>query len=193
MRAVCAALAYLVLAATGLGTRSTWAGVTVHYEGRATDAAAIKQALVVARSEARRYGWEVKEASVENASVTRVIAEKERPYRGSLTGIVIYPHPMCEPLYIQFGSDLFMQDFVKTQFAGPDVHVKVVELLRKLRPFFNELRVEDEGEYWDTNDRSKLESHIATVNRMIAEIRRTHPEVKGPIRIPSGRIVDVIQ
>src|SRR5262249_23521889 len=135
--------------------------------------------------------WEVREANVANAAVRRVVAGKERLYQGPLTGIVIYPHPMCEPIYIQFGTDLLMSDFVKTQFAGPDVHVEVIGLLRKLKPLLADLQVSDEGEYWQTNDRAKLATNIAAVNAMVESIRKSHPGAKGPVKI-GERIIDLV-
>jgi hypothetical protein len=93
------------------------AGVTIHYEGKAKSRAAATQALQVARAEARRLNWVVEDANASSAQLTRVIAEKERLYTGRVVGIVIRPGPMCDPFYIQFGDDLFLQDFVKTQFA----------------------------------------------------------------------------
>jgi len=167
------------------------AGVTLHYEGTAKDRASADQVLATARVEAQRRGWKIESANLPNAVVTRIIDEVEKPYTGTLTGIVIYPHPMCEPLYLQFGSDLFLQDFVKTQFAGPDIHVGVVELLRKIQPYFRELKVDDEGEYWPARDRTKLAHNLDAVNVMIDNIKRSHPGAKGPIKLPDGRIIDV--
>src|SRR5262245_1067510 len=190
MRAILIGAIYTVFAAF-LFAPVSWAGVTVHYQGKAKDAAAVAKVLAAARSVASEHSWEVREASVTNASVPRVVAGKERPYQGPLTGVAIYPHPMCEPIYIRFGTDLFMRDYVKTQFAGPDVHVEVVGLLRKLKPLLADLQVQDEGEYWETGDRAKLATHIATVNAMIESIRKSRPGAKGPVKI-GDRIIDLM-
>ena len=171
---------------------ASWAGVTVHYQGKAKDAAAVAKVLAAARSVASAHGWEVREASVANASVPREVAGKETTYQGPLNGIVIYPHPMCEPIYIRFGTDLFMRDWVKTQFAGADVHVEVIGLFRKLKPLLADLQVQDEGEYWETNDRTKLATNIATVNAMIESIRKSQSGVKGPVKI-GDRIIDLMK
>ncbi|MGB8399184.1 hypothetical protein, partial [Bradyrhizobium sp.] len=152
------------------------------YQGKAKNAAAVEKILAVARSAASDRGWGVREANVASASVSRGVAgkeSKEKEYQGPPSGIVIYPHPMCEPVHIQFGTDLLMRDFVKTQFAGADVHVEVVGLLRKLRPLLADLQVVDEGEYWETGDRARLAAQIATVNAMIESIRKSRPGVKG--------------
>jgi hypothetical protein len=54
-----------------------------------------------------------------------------------------------------------------------------------------DLQVFDEGEYWETGDRAKLELQIATVNKMIEAIRKSHPNAKGPFKLGDGRIVDL--
>ena len=188
MRKITQLVAAFLLVVASPGVR---AGVTLHYEGAAKNQKAITSALATARAEAQRLGWKVADANEASASITRTIDDIEAPYRGTLTGIVIYPHPMCEPLYLQFGSDLFLQDFVKTQFAGADVHIAIVELLHKLEPYFQTLAVEDEGEFWGTADRTKLLSNLDAVNTMIESIKQSRPGAKGPIKLPNGRILDV--
>jgi hypothetical protein len=55
------------------------------------------------------------------------------------------------------------------------------------------LDILDEGEYWETRNRAALEKHIATVNKMIEEMKKQKPKAKGPFILPSGRIADVIE
>ena len=118
--------------------------------------------------------------------------EKDVTYRSPVRGIVIRPHPDCEPIYGQFDSEFFIQDFVKTQFAGANVHIKVVRLLKTIRPLLLDLAVEDEGEFWETEDRQKLQAHIDNVNSLIAEMKKGKPRLRGPVTMPSGRIADLI-
>jgi hypothetical protein len=69
----------------------------------------------------------------------------------------------------------------------------IVELLQKLVPFFTNLKVEDEGGYWSTRSRKALGENMKQINTMIEEIKRTRPGARGPIKIDSGRILDVLQ
>lgn len=171
----------------------TQAGVTIHYEGRAESAAAVDRALSLITARARSFGWRTEDASAKNILLKRVINEKDVEYLGPVRGIVLWPAQNSEPLYVQFDSSLFMQDSVKTQFAGPEVHIKVIELLRQLKPFFEVLKVEDEVEYWETSDRQQLEKHIEKVNLLIQEMKGKNPGLKGPVTLPSGRIVDLMR
>ena len=169
------------------------AGVTIHYEGKAKNRAAIARVLDIARAEAHRLNWAVAEANVDSAQLTRIVNETEQPYKGRLTGVVIRPHALCEPLYIQFGRDLFLQDYVKTQFAGAEVHAAVVGLLRKIAPYFEHFDVMDEGEYWDTNDRVALKNHLAFTDKTIAAIVTRNPRARVRVKTPEGRFIDIIQ
>ena len=183
----------LVAAAVFLLTCTARAGVTIHYEGYATSTNAVGLVISSATAFAKKHGWAVKGASADKGKLERVVDEKNKDYEGRITGIVIYPGKNCEPLYLQFGDDLFMQDYTKTQFAGPAVHLDIIALFDELKPHFRKLDILDEGEYWETRNRAVLEKHIATVNKMIEEIKRQKPQTKGPFTLPSGRIADVIE
>ena len=169
------------------------AGVTINYEGSAKNNRAIDAILSEATSFGKGRGWRVEPVAKDKVELERVIDERTAKYAGALRGIILYPNDMCEPVHIEFGSDMFMQDFVKTQFAGADIHVSVIDLLRRLKPYFTSLKVDDEGEYWETSDKLKLEKHIATVNRMLDDIKREKPSARGPVKLKDGRIADVIQ
>jgi len=183
----------LTLAVVGLVPHVSSAGVTIHYEATAKDLPSARRFIELARAEAQRLGWEVQEANQATATITRVIGETEKPYTGPLNGIVIRPHPLCDPMFLQFGSDLFLQDFVKTQFAGPDIHIAIVGLLKKLQPSLRSLSVEDEGDYWNTRSRKVLTEHMNTVNRLVALRKKANPTARGPVRLTDGRVVDLIE
>ena len=48
-------------------------------------------------------------------------------------------------------------NFVKTQFASPEIHIIIVKLLRYLKEkYFQRFEVIDEGKYWETGDEDLL-------------------------------------
>ena len=102
-------------------------------------------------------------------------------------------HDMCEPIHLQFGSDLFLQDFVKTQFASVDVHIKIAKFFRKIRRHFADMTIEDEGEYWRSSDRTKLERAMKDLRTNLHAYLRSHPAARGPVKLESGRIVDLLE
>ena len=85
---------------------------------------------------------------------------------------------------------IYVQKFVKTQFAGAAIAIAVIELFRRVEPFFDSLKIEDEGEFWDTSDESILSAHIGRSAKVLAEMLARDPKSKGPVRLPDGRIVD---
>lgn len=169
------------------------AGVTIHYEGTAVSPDAVAKILDTVSAFAKKKKWKIEDASAAKGPLQRVIDGKDKDYEGKVTGVVIRINDNCEPLHFQFGDDLFMQDYVKTQFAGAEVHIQIVELLESLRPFFKKIEVEDEGDYWDLHNKAILRGHIAKINSMIEEIKQKNPKAQGPLRLPSGRIADVTE
>ena len=168
------------------------AGVTIHYGGVARNSAAEQAALKVARRIAKENGWTVEEANSPNTDKVRLLNDKKVLYSGPLTGIRINPAPMSEPLYLQFGADYRFQDFIKTQFAGADVHIKVTELLRALEPYIIQFEIHDESEYWSTKNQAALERAIKRNNETIELMKKLRPGARGPEKAKNGRIVDLV-
>lgn len=100
-------------------------------------------------------------------------------YKEKIFGISFSPQ-QCEPVYLCFLSNgrmsspsslqmfgrssdqeerkyLYMLS-VKTQFAGIDTHKRIIDLFKYLNgKYFSELKVNDEGQYWETGDDELLE------------------------------------
>jgi len=185
-------LLVLLLLSLALGSPAN-AGVTIHYEGTAASPEAVEKILAAVSAFARKNKWKIEDASAVKGRLQRVIDEKDKDYEGKITGVVIRVTDNCEPLHFQFGDDLFMQDYVKTQFAGADIHIQIVQLLESLRPLFKKIDVVDEGDYWDFHDKAVLEGHMAKIDSMIEDIKKKNPKAQGPLRMKSGRIADVIE
>jgi hypothetical protein len=86
-----------------------------------------------------------------------------------------------------------MQEYTKTQFAPQSVHEELVSLLDQLRPYFEELTVFDEGDYYETRDSALLEKHRERCFELLDEHLASDPSLQGPVRLPSGRIADLIR
>ena len=166
-------------------------GVTIHFEGQLSDESAYRSLIDVASSFAVEQCWLTETIEMSHATLSRVRDEKDWDYSGPVKGIVVYPHEDCEPMRLEFDCNLFIQQYVKTQFAGVPIHLKVVELLRATRPFFSEFKVEDEGEFWQSGDVKRLEEHMCSIQNVIdAEIKK-NPSSRMKIKSPNGRIFDL--
>jgi hypothetical protein len=174
------------------------AGVTIHFKGVAKNRTSIDRIVKIAQAFAKQNAWKTeligagkpcRDAITANAAKERLGAA----FDGELNGIALYPHPLSEPLYLVFAKDLVLENFAKTQFAGVDVHVRVIELLHKIQPDFVTLSVNDEGEYWASGDRKRLEALIASTGGALAELKQATPGSTGPIKRPDGRIIDLMR
>jgi hypothetical protein len=154
------------------------AGVTIYFEAAAKSATDVPGVLGIANEYAKARGWKVAEAP---------------SAAGKLGGIVLFPHNMSEPVWLQFGDDLILRDSVKTQFAGADVHVEIIRLFDALQPVLKSLAIKDEGEYWEKRDRALLENHLNLVKESLRQMKREEPAMYGPVKLKDGRIVDMIR
>lgn len=167
-------------------------GVTIHFEGQLKNDAAYQELLEEASSIAKVEGWSSEAIESEVKTLSRVRDEQDWDYVGPVKGIVISIAEDCDPVRLEFDSDLYVQDFTKTQFAGPQVHLKILELLKALRPFFHDLRVEDEGEYWETGNLQGLIEHLNRAQKAIEAELAKYPDGQMKVKTPSGRIMDLV-
>ena len=93
---------------------------------------------------------------------------------------------------LEFDENLYVQEFTKTQFAGVDWHLRVVGRLKAIQSYFRELKVDDEGEFWDTGDTAILGDHIQTSKRMIQKAFDENPGARMKVKEPDGKIIDLI-
>ncbi|HEY4216441.1 MAG TPA: hypothetical protein VGM67_04850 [Gemmatimonadaceae bacterium] len=167
-------------------------GITIHYTLYLREENAIHGLVHTASTFAAQHAWPWREIQRENAVLERGPKPGDFRYEGSSYGIEITPNDRCEPLRLEFGVDGFAADYTKTQFAGPVVHREIVALLDALNPFLLELEVIDEGEYWETRDETLLAQNFEECAAAIHQALAENPRARGPVRLPSGRWVDVI-
>jgi len=121
---------------------------------------------------------------------------KQVPLRG-----VVFTPPECETVSLTFtptwrlssamnlmAADLFSDPewvysvHVKTQFAGPDVHIALVKLLKYLeKKYLDDVEVNDEGDYWETADRALLEKNFDTLTHYINVVADALENYTGPV------------
>jgi len=151
-------------------------GMTIHYHGRLDDPARLDEALTAIRDWCEDYEWpcrwldfELKGPYTTFDDGEERVVELDTRWRGW----TIQPHPKCESLLLAFDDDarltmcfdaaggegMVMHSlFVKTQFAPPQVHIDICQLLRLLQERYARegLVVSDEGEYFETGDEERL-------------------------------------
>src|SRR5689334_12660576 len=124
-------------------------GVTIHFEGGLRDEKSYERVILRARAFAGQHNWKLESIDESQVTLNRIRNGEPWDYTGLTRGVVLYPHENCDPFRLEFDRNLYVQEYVKTQFAPVEVHVRVIELLRLLAPEFQAVEVEDEGDYWD--------------------------------------------
>ena len=167
-------------------------GVTIHYRGRLDDISLLESLRDELADIAETLGWP-------SATLDDDWSEPPDASLGSggvisghlgLRGITISPHPGSESLDLFFDREgtirspmtvLMLLDgtltpetaceSIKTQFANADSHIWVIGLLKYLKKkYISDLEVNDEGHYWETGERDKLEQTIAFLNGKIEDV-----------------------
>jgi len=167
-------------------------GVTIHFEGSLKSRQAFDELADIAIKFANERQFAVSTFHEDNKLLQRVRNEQDWDYQGPTDGILIHASEACDPINLEFDENLHLQEYCKTQFAGCEIHILICALLRLIEPFFANLQVYDEAEYWETGDRSILETHLEKVFEMIEEAKNENGKLDGPFRV-NGRIVDLIE
>lgn len=168
-------------------------GVTIHFEGQLSSSDNYDKVINVAKNFAEHNHWECFEFQEDYKLLERVKDEKDWNYEGSTKGLRLQPDLNCDPLILEFDEDLYVQEFCKTQFADTSIHILIISLLRQIQSYFDNLIVENEGEYWETSDTNLLKQHIDTCNRVSEEMKKENSKMSGPFRLQNGRIVDLME
>lgn len=74
---------------------------------------------------------------------------------------------MVKDIYdgITLDKELIFTTSTKTQFAGKDVHIAVIKLLKHpSKKYMKDFNLKDEGLYWETNDETVLSDQFKAYN-----------------------------
>ena len=167
-------------------------GVTVHFEGRLKSVQALRSPLNRVEEIGRAECLLTERFENPQAKLGRVRDEKPWDYTGPTNGIVLWLHDDCEPLRLEFDRELYVQEWVKTQFAGVAVHILLIKILREIEEFFQTLAVNDEGEYWQSENETVLGQRIRRCSELIAEYAAKRPGSRIKVKEPNGRLTDLI-
>jgi len=168
-------------------------GVTIHFAGRLLNKEAYERVVDIGYNFAKRAGSEIDILDSDRKTLNRVRNGQEWNYEGQVNGIQFLPNENCDPLVLEFDSDLCIQEFCKTQFAGISTHIEVIQFLREIGPYFDELIVVDEGEFWESSDINILEQKFEYFFQAAEQAVQENPKLRGPYRLSNGRIVDLME
>lgn len=169
-------------------------GLTVHYFGKLTSPAGVFGLIDEVSDICESAGWEyeVIDRVLEGVPDDYLKLLDDGATAFHARGISFQVHEKAESTMLCFGPDgrtlspmaLFRPDltdwnddllahysFSKTQFAGPDGHVVLCRILKYLfGKYFAEVEVNDEGEYYHTEDRALLDQKFGDYDEALSKV-----------------------
>lgn len=168
--------------------------VRFHFDAEGVFVNHFYQSLLSPDSEMARM---MREALVESAMFTRHVAADLRDAGGAGAGGPGL-HVAVAALPDNFGSSTFIQEgrrynWTKTQFAGPDVHIAVCEVLRHVKVrYAPDLEIKDDSGYFESGDRDALLGQLAYTEHVAATAANAFQSVVGSKTPPAtlGGLLD---
>ena len=161
-------------------------GVTIHYRGRLNNTGLLPQLRSELTDIAAVMKWDCQEMDDDWAVEPDARFEAGRIVGHlGLKGVLMQSHKDSEALALLFDRNGVLHSpagmalsyegrsfgawvSVKTQFAPPDVHVRIVGLLKYLKKaYISDLEVADEGGYWETGSWEALIQQMESINAAI--------------------------
>ena len=179
-------------------------GVTIHYSGQLADVGKVNIMCDELVQIAEKMDWSYNRLDEDWSKPADVRLEHDE--RGArivghlaLKGISFKSHPKCETVSFFFDSSGKLCDpmgvvlisegslkpedawiAVKTQFAGPEIHLWIVGLLKYLKEhYIPDLEVRDEGEFWETGDFELLKEKMDFLNEKMDAVSGELSRVTG--------------
>lgn len=182
-------------------------GLTIHYSGRIADTQKLPQLIEELEEISKVHGWdyhvferEFPDMDSKSIRLDNSLTVDDEAFDGNLYGIWFVPLN-CDPVSITFLSngrlsgpmqlqcwgkstdekekEMLYTTFTKTQYAGVEVHKMVIGVFRYLNNrFITDLKIYDEGEYWETNDDALLVENFRRntelINGFVGALSESH-------------------
>jgi hypothetical protein len=141
-------------------------GLSIHYSGYILKEEMLDSLIGEVSEVAQTLGW--KSHVIDDEDIKGVSFAPEGSESVFLTfnpdGRILSPiNIMCKDIYdgVQFDKDLIFTASTKTQFAGIDAHIAIIDFLKHLsNKYLKEFTLVDEGYYWETGDKKTLEKQF---------------------------------
>lgn len=142
--------------------------ITVHFGGQLASLKDLDPLLSFITYYAEEHDWPFSELKEDSQT-------KLEPWE---KGISLQSDMQVESINIYFDDTLTLSTFCKTQFGGVEAHIEVIEFLHAIEGFFKDFWVEDEGDYWKTNDQLLLKNKIDFVATILDDVEKSIKDQK---------------
>lgn len=143
--------------------------ITVHFGGQLASIKDLDALISFIAYYAEDHGW----LFIESAEDSQTQLE---PWE---KGITLQSNPLVETINIYFDDSLTLETFCKTQFGGAEAHIEVIDFLHAIEGFFKNFWVDDEGDYWTTNDEFLLKTKLDFMAKILDDVEKTIREQKS--------------
>lgn len=114
-------------------------GRVIHFKGKLASAKSYEGLEAIILEFAEAYDLSVLFYGIHSLPVSGSGPEAVHPKL--LPGIFVQPGAFCDPLVLEFDEDLYVQTSCNTALADSQVHILLMELVQKMKPFFSYLNI----------------------------------------------------
>lgn len=163
-------------------------GVTIHYRGNINNKKSIDQFIVEVSDICQSMDWKYDVLDEDWSIPSSLEIDHQEEGVGltghaGLKGVSFVPHEDCEPVRLTFDAKGQLNSvmniafgvpnpdngapwlFSKTQFAGAEVHISIIKLLKYInKKYVSDLEVRDEGDYWNTGDATTVSNRMNMIS-----------------------------
>jgi hypothetical protein len=146
--------------------------ISIHYAGRIKNITWIPELTKEVEHICKTMRWKATPIYMGEARVNGIVFAPRRSemvcFTFTRTGRLISPHGLMDihiPVSEVLSQEHSYMCHTKTSWAGPDVHMAVIELIRYVTgKYFEEFTLYDEAMFWETNDKKKLLERFGAYN-----------------------------
>jgi hypothetical protein len=192
-------------------------GVTIHYRGKLKSPNLINDVVSEIEDICLSNNWHYRILGDEKQRITEL--SEKAGHKGKLLdkilnlnidGISFKPHEDAENMQFIFDKEgalksvfatmLGMNEgkklewiFCKTQFAGADIHIKLINLLIYLqKKYFKKLEITDEGGYYPDKDIDALNTRMGFIDNALSTVKEIFEQSEFDGKSPD-QVMDQIQ
>ena len=137
--------------------------ITVHFGGQLSSLKDLDALLSFITYYAEEQGWVYSELKEDDQT-------ELEPWE---KGICLQSDINVETINIFFDESLTLATFCKTQFGGVEAHIEVIDFLHSIEEFFEKFWVDDEGDYWKTNDQFLLKTKMDFMSKILDDVEKS--------------------
>lgn len=177
-------------------------GITIHYSGLLRSSQLTQSIISEVEDICKSMKWECRYWDDTFSLPSNSFKNEKGEYLEeiSIKGVSMRP-PESEPFFFTFTPEGRLVSFVKfivgidennelmgelvqakTQFAGPEIHMVMIRLLKYLsEKYFDEFEVIDETKYWETEDEQEVHRLFSFLSDKINQFREAFENEKDPL------------